>query len=89
MFGFGFGLNLFKGFVHQFVGAKLLLIIMKKTTAKRARGSSSASFDAKRFVLVEAEARFHDSIKRGVGLKERGFEIDSPYMHFIEAIIER
>lgn len=62
---------------------------MKKTTAKRARGSSSSLFDAKRFVYAEAEARFHDSVKRREGLKERGFELDSPHFHIFGAVIKK
>ena len=63
---------------------------MKKSTAtKRAKGSSSSSFEAKRFVSAEVEARFHDLVKRRPGLKEQGFEIDSPHLEYIETIITR
>ena len=45
---------------------------MKKSVAhKRSQGSSSSSFDTKRFVSADAEARFHHSIKRRARLKER------------------
>ena len=37
--------------------------------------------------MTEAEARFNDSITKRADLKERGFEIDSPYLQFIEAVI--
>ena len=38
---------------------------------------------------ADAQARFHDSVKRRSGLKERGFEIDSPYLADFETIIKQ
>ena len=61
----------------------------KSTTTKRARGSSSSSFDNKRFVSADAEAHFQDSVKRRAGLKERGFDIDYPYLADFESIVMR
>ena len=62
--------------------------IMKKSLPhKRSRGSSFSSFDTKRFVLVNAEAQLHDSIKRRVGLKEKGFKLDSSHLQYFETII--
>ena len=61
---------------------------MKKSVAhKRSQGSSSSSFYTKRFVLADAEARFYDSVKRRVRLKERGFELNSPHLAYFETII--
>ena len=54
----------------------------KSTTTKRARRSSSSSFDNKRFVSADVEAYFHDSVKRR-------FEIDSPYLLDFETIIKQ
>ena len=48
----------------------------KVVASKRPRGSSSSEFDAKRFVLAGAEARFHDSVTHQSGLKEMGFDLD-------------
>ena len=60
----------------------------KKSVAhKRSRESSSSSFEMKRFVSADAEARFHDSIKRRTGLKDREFELDSPHLAYFETII--
>ena len=56
---------------------------------KREKGSSSSSFDNKRFVSADAEARFHDSVKGMLGLKERGFGIDSSHLVYFETIITR
>ena len=68
---------------------KLCLVKMKKCVAtKRARGSSSSSFDIERFVSAEAETRFYDSIKRRSSLKERGFELEPSYMAKYETVIE-
>ena len=45
----------------------------KKSVAhERSWGSSSTLFDTMRFVSIDAEALFHDSMKRRAGLKERG-----------------
>ena len=41
----------------------------------------------KRFVLADAEARFHDSVKRRAKLKEKGFELDSSHLAYFETII--
>ena len=61
---------------------------MKKSMAhKRSRGSSSSSFDTKQFLLANAEARFHDLVKRRAALKERGFELDSSHLEYFETII--
>ena len=63
----------------------------KKTIAyKRHRGSSSSNFDPKRFVSVDADARFHDSMTRRSGLKEWSFDIDieSPRVEYFRQIIE-
>ena len=54
---------------------------------KKSRGSSSSSFDMKRFVSADAEARFHDLVKRRARLKERGFELDSSHLEYFETII--
>ena len=63
---------------------------MKKSVAhKRSRRSSSSAFNMKRFVLVDAEARFYDSVKQRAGLKERGFEINPTYMGHYEAVINK
>ena len=61
----------------------------KSTTIKRARGSSSSSFDNKRFVFADIEGHFHDSVQRRLGLKERGLEIDSPYLENFETIFKQ
>ena len=48
---------------------------MKKSKAtKKAKGSSSSSFNAKRFVSVEVEAHFHNSVKRRLGLRSEGLK---------------
>ena len=63
----------------------------KKAIAhKRFRGSSSSNFDPKRFVSVDAEARFHDLVTCRSGLKERSFDIDieSPRVEYYRQIIE-
>ena len=49
----------------------------KKAIAhKQPRGSSSSDFDQKRFVSVDVEARFNDSVTCRSGLREHGFDID-------------
>ena len=60
----------------------------RNTTTKRARGSSSSSFDNKQFVSAHAEAHFHDLVKKRSSLKEKGFEIDSHYLSAFETIIK-
>ena len=59
----------------------------KRITTRRVRGPSSSSFDNKRFVFVDAKRRFHNSIKRRLGLKEWGFELEPPYMAEYKAVI--
>ena len=60
----------------------------KKSIAhKRSQGSSSTSFNTKRFMLAYAEVRFHDSVKRRADLKERGFDLDSSHLQYFETII--
>ena len=61
--------------------------VKKSVAQKRSRGSSSSSFDMKRFVLADAEARFCGLVKRRVGLKERGFNLDSSQLQYFETII--
>ena len=61
---------------------------MKKSVAhKRSRGSSSSSFDTKRFVSANAEALFHNLVKQRVELKEISFEIYSSHLAYFETII--
>ena len=62
----------------------------KVVASKRPRGSSSSEIDAKRFVSVGAEARFHYSATRRSGLKERGFDLDveNPRVESFQRVIE-
>ena len=63
-------------------------IMSRKSVAhKRSRGSFSSSFDTNRFASINAEARFHNSVKKRARLKERGFELDSPHLQYFETII--
>ena len=57
---------------------------------KRPRGSSSFEFDPKRFVSADAEARFHDSVTRQLGLREWGFDLDveNPRVEYFQRVIE-
>ena len=60
----------------------------KKSVAhKRSQRSSSSSFDMKRFVSADAEARFHDLVKRRAGQKEKGFDLDSSHLQYFETSI--
>ena len=62
----------------------------KVVASKRPRGSSSSEFDKTRFVSVEAETKFNDSITCRSGLKERGFDIDveNPKVEYFYRVIE-
>ena len=62
----------------------------KALTSKRPRGSSSSEHDRTRYVSVDAEARFHDSVSRRSGLKDRGFDIDveNPRIEDFQRIIQ-
>ena len=60
----------------------------KKSVAhKRSWGSSFSSYDMRQFVSANAEARFHDSVKRRASIKERGFDLDSSHLQYFETII--
>ena len=49
----------------------------KKTTAsKHPRASSLTEYNHSQFVSVDAKARFHVSVTKRSGIKERGFELD-------------
>ena len=48
----------------------------KVVASKRPRGSSSSEYDRPRLVSANVEARFHDSVTRRSGIRERGFDID-------------
>ena len=49
----------------------------KKTTiSKRPRASSSTEYDHSQSLSADAEARFHASVTKRSGIKERGFELD-------------
>ena len=61
----------------------------KTTTIQKVSGSSSSSFDAKRFFSVKAEIRFHELVKNQASLKEQDFEIKSPHLENFEIIITR
>ena len=62
----------------------------KAVASKRPWGSSSSEFDKMRFVSVEAEARFNDSVSRRSGLKERVFDIDveNPKVECVQRVIK-
>ena len=48
----------------------------KVVASKRPRGLSSFEYDRTRFVSVDVEMRFHNSVTHHLGLRERGFDID-------------
>ena len=48
----------------------------KAIVSKRPKGSSSSEYDRSRFVSADAEVRFHNSVTRRSGIRERGFDID-------------